>query len=237
MTLRLGARTLGWWTIAALGFSLVAPWLAVAATDAPSTELAPVWQGDLDLGTQRLRIVVHLSRQPDGTLQATLDRSDNGVTGIPVESARFEKGVLHLRLPQFEAEYDGMMNERGDALFGFCRLNGAVIPLRLEPVTSAPLAKRPQLPDLPLPNQPKKITVAEPRGRGERATAAPCRSGGHRGTRPDLPLGASRGGRVDRDSLGCQESHARDRATARRGRLTQERGGARGDPPRRLWRS
>jgi tetratricopeptide (TPR) repeat protein len=83
-----------------------------------------------------------------------------------VESARFEKGVLHLRLPQFEAEYDGRMNERGDALFGFCRLNGAVIPLHLEAVTSAPPAKRPLLPALPLPNPQKEITVPSRAGTG-----------------------------------------------------------------------
>jgi uncharacterized protein len=46
----------------------------------------------------------------------------------------------------------------GGVLFGFCRLNGAMVPLRLEPVTSAPLAKRPQLPALPLPYLQKEIT-------------------------------------------------------------------------------
>lgn len=157
MTLRIGARTVWRWTIAGLGVSLLGPWLAVAATDTPSTELAPVWQGVLDLGTHRLGVVVHLSRQPDGTLQATLDRSDVGVAGIPVESARFEKGVLHLRIPQLGAEYDGMVNERGDEISGFCRLNDAMFPLRLERVTSAPLAKPPQLPAPPLPYLQKDI--------------------------------------------------------------------------------
>jgi pimeloyl-ACP methyl ester carboxylesterase len=53
----------------------------------PPPNLSGAWEGMLDAGV-KLRLVIHLAQQKDGTLTATLDSVDQGAFGIPVASAR-----------------------------------------------------------------------------------------------------------------------------------------------------
>jgi len=154
-----------WWQIAVLAEALAAGGLAAQAA-APSvppaagsaTTLATTWEGVLDAGMQRLRFVLHLERDAAGVLHATADSPDQGALGLPVDLARLDKGVLHLRLTSVDAEYDARLNERGDELVGTWRQRGTDFPLRLKAVARTTPVRRPQRPVPPFPYKSEDVT-------------------------------------------------------------------------------
>jgi len=52
------------------------------------------WQGALDAGSFKLRLVMKFSRTPDGKLKGLLDSLDQGVNDIPMDTVSFQDGVL-----------------------------------------------------------------------------------------------------------------------------------------------
>ena len=56
------------------------------------------WEGKLKVPGTELRIVFKISKNPDGTLTATMDSPDQGVTGIPVEEVIFKDNTLRLEV-------------------------------------------------------------------------------------------------------------------------------------------
>ena len=68
------------------------------------------WQGTLRAGRNELRLVVHISKTPEGFLQATLDSLDEGTYGIPITSITFENSKLNFSADSIEATYDGQAN-------------------------------------------------------------------------------------------------------------------------------
>jgi len=100
---------------------------------------------------QRLRIVVHLVTEENGSLRASVDSPDQGATGLPVDSAVFEESTLRLSLPQLRATYEGRLNDKGDELVGTWKQGGISLELRLEAVEAASAPRRPQQPQPPYP--------------------------------------------------------------------------------------
>jgi len=88
----------------ALAFSAAADTKPPAATSAASDEATTVllgdWFGTLDTGdgAAKLRLVLHLGKNPDGTLSGSIDSLDENVKGIPVDKPHFADGTLSLNL-------------------------------------------------------------------------------------------------------------------------------------------
>jgi hypothetical protein len=68
------------------------------------------WQGVLRAGRNQLRLVVHISKAPEGFLQATLDSLDEDTYGIPITSITFENSKLDFSADSIEATYQGQAN-------------------------------------------------------------------------------------------------------------------------------
>jgi len=89
----------------ALGFPAAAATKPPAATSATSGEATAVllgdWFGTLDTGqgAAKFRLVLHLGKNPDGTLNGSIDSLDEKVKGIPVEKPTFADGTLGMNLP------------------------------------------------------------------------------------------------------------------------------------------
>ena len=154
-----------WWQIAVLAEVLAAGGLTAQAAPpsmppaaGSATTLATTWEGVLDAGMQRLRFVLHLERDAAGVLHASADSPDQGALGLPMDLARLDKGVLHLRLTSVDAEYDAQLNERGDELVGTWRQRGTDFPLRLKAVAKTTPVRRPQLPVPPFPYKSEDVT-------------------------------------------------------------------------------
>jgi hypothetical protein len=61
-------------------------------TGTPSIE--GTWLGTLKVPLAELRVVFNITANPDGSLSATLDSPDQGATGVPITSIRFENRRL-----------------------------------------------------------------------------------------------------------------------------------------------
>jgi hypothetical protein len=68
------------------------------------------WQGTLHAGHNQLRLVMHISKAPEGFLRATLDSLDEDTYGIPITSITFENSKLDFSADSIAATYQGQAN-------------------------------------------------------------------------------------------------------------------------------
>lgn len=160
--------------------SPVAPPLARAAaspTPPPDAWLGE-WKGVLDAGSQKLRLVIHVSRRADGSLAGTLDDPDQGSTGMPIDSLWASGDTLRAIILHGAARYMGTRPAGSNQIRGQWSQSGFDLPLDLG--REAPSRRvRPQDPVPPLPytaedtivtnlaaNVRLACTVTTPPGRG-----------------------------------------------------------------------
>jgi uncharacterized protein len=76
------------------------------------------WNGTLKANGAELRLVLHLTRNPDGSLQATIDSIDQGANGIPVTSATLNNSQLNLQVDAVHGTYEGKVNANASEIDG-----------------------------------------------------------------------------------------------------------------------
>jgi len=109
------------------------------------------WLGTLQVPAMKLRVVFHITAQPDGSLGATLDSPDQGATGIEVSRVALEKDRLTLEASVIQGRYEGTLSPDGSTIDGKWTQGGISLDLPLQRVDEAPKAKRPQEPEKPYP--------------------------------------------------------------------------------------
>jgi uncharacterized protein len=68
------------------------------------------WKGALSAGGAQLHLVLHVTKNSEGKLAATLDSVDQGAMGIPVSSAAVKDGKLNLTVDAVHGTYEGTIN-------------------------------------------------------------------------------------------------------------------------------
>ena len=81
-------------------------------------EITGDWNGTLHANGAELRLVLHLSKNPDGSLKATLDSVDQGANGIPVSSATLKDSKLSLAVAAVNGTYEGKVNADASEISG-----------------------------------------------------------------------------------------------------------------------
>ncbi len=77
------------------------------------------WNGTLNTGAGELRLVLHLTKNADGNLKATLDSIDQpGANGIPVGSATLKDSQLNLKVDAVNGAYEGKVNADASEIAG-----------------------------------------------------------------------------------------------------------------------
>jgi fermentation-respiration switch protein FrsA (DUF1100 family) len=95
------------------------PILLLAATCmAQSPDLAGDWQGTLNTGMGELRLVLHITKAPDGALKATLDSVDQNTNGIPVDSVVLKNSKLNLDIGAVHGTYEGTVSPDAQTISG-----------------------------------------------------------------------------------------------------------------------
>ncbi len=136
-----------------------------AAMPAPAQDVSKIvgdWLGSLNVGSIKLRLVVHITRGDDGTLRATLDSIDQNAHGIPVDVVTFDGKTLHLELPPIQGTYDGTLDDAATTLTGTWTQRGTSLPLEMKRTEDAAslVLKRPQEPKPPFPYDSRDVTFA-----------------------------------------------------------------------------
>jgi pimeloyl-ACP methyl ester carboxylesterase len=117
-----------------------------------------VWQGALKISGMEIRVVFKISKQPDGTLTATMDSPDQGAKDIPVEGVTFQDGHVSLEVKSAMGLYEGDLQQDGETLEGQWTQGGMSLPLVMKRTTEAPGIKRPQEPKPPYPYTEEEVT-------------------------------------------------------------------------------
>lgn len=76
------------------------------------------WNGKLSVNGAELRLVLHIAKNPDGSLKATLDSIDQNANGIPVSSVALNGSQLSLQVKAVNGSYEGKVNAAASEIDG-----------------------------------------------------------------------------------------------------------------------
>ncbi|HEY6273571.1 MAG TPA: alpha/beta fold hydrolase, partial [Terriglobales bacterium] len=130
--------------------------LSIAQTMAPfaaQTKTTPglegEWQGTLDTGGTKLRLVLKVTKNGEGMLTATLDTLDQNAKGIPVSSIEQSGGDVKLEVAAVGGSYAGKMSAGGIEIVGEWKQGGGSLPLVFKRNVLASLIAGPAPPTTP----------------------------------------------------------------------------------------
>src|SRR5213078_3601336 len=98
---------------------------------APPADSSPsvigTWEGTLDAGAAKLRLVLHIEGVKDGALVARLDSPDQGATDLPIDSLSVAGNTLHFEMKSLAAMYEGKLES--DQIIGEFKQGGQAFAL------------------------------------------------------------------------------------------------------------
>ena len=127
--------------------------LALAATQSFGQQISGPWTGQLDLGVQKLTIVLHFDKDASGKDVCTMDSPDQSAKGIPATLNFISADSVNIAVPSIGMTYAGKLNE-GELKGTFSQM-GMKLPLDMKP--GEVKHNRPQHPVEPYPYQTKEI--------------------------------------------------------------------------------
>ncbi|HEY8559072.1 MAG TPA: alpha/beta fold hydrolase [Pyrinomonadaceae bacterium] len=116
------------------------------------------WLGTLDAGGAKLRLVVKISKSPDGAFVARFDSPDQGATDLPIDSITQKERSVSFGAARFGISFEGALNEKGDEIAGTFRQGAASLPLVFKRAGEIEKPKRPQTPQKPFPYKEEEVT-------------------------------------------------------------------------------
>ncbi len=136
---------------------LLAVLSSAAAQVQPDTSIVGMWQGALNVGGIKLRIVFHVTKTDSNTLAATMDSPDQGATGIPVSKVTVSGDSVAFTVAVAGGSFEGRISGDKNSIDGKWKQNGAVLPLALNRTTTVIEFKRPQEPKPPFPYKSEEV--------------------------------------------------------------------------------
>jgi fermentation-respiration switch protein FrsA (DUF1100 family) len=116
------------------------------------------WVGKLKVPGVELTIVLNLTKNLDGTYNATLDSPDQGAKGIPVSEVKIEEHKMFIEIKMVGATYEATLNEDGTELTGEFKQSGMTMPLTLKKGVKVEAKRRTQQPKPPFPYKAQDVT-------------------------------------------------------------------------------
>jgi len=95
------------------------------------------WEGVLHTEAD-LRIVVKVSKSPEGAYSATVDSIDQGAKDIPVSEFSYTNRVVNIEMKSLRGNYQGTVNANGTEIFGAWTQLGRNYPVTLKRTTTPP---------------------------------------------------------------------------------------------------
>ena len=132
---------------------LMAGVMALSVTQSFGQQISGPWTGQLDLGAQKLTIVLHFDKDASGKDVCTMDSPDQSAKGIPATLNFISADSVNIAVPSIGMTYAGKLNE-GELKGSFSQM-GMNLPLDMKP--GEVKHNRPQHPVEPYPYQTKEI--------------------------------------------------------------------------------
>jgi len=122
------------------------------------SDIEGIWMGNLTVpGGLQLRIVFNISTNPDGSINASMDSPDQGVSGIPVDTVSYKEGNLNLEVKSIGGSFEGVYKESSETIEGEWKQAGSAFPLILNRTEKIPEVQRPQNPVKPYPYTEEEV--------------------------------------------------------------------------------
>jgi pimeloyl-ACP methyl ester carboxylesterase len=125
--------------------------------NAAGQNLEGAWEGTLDVGAAKLRLVLKVSKAADGALAAKLDSLDQGANDLPVDVISLKESAVHFEMKRLLVVFDGALNKEGSEIAGQFKQGGASFPLALKRVAKPTTLNRPQEPKPPYPYDEEEV--------------------------------------------------------------------------------
>jgi len=120
-------------------------------------DIKGIWMGNLTVpGGLELRIVFNISTNSDGSINASMDSPDQGVSGIPAETVSYKDGNLNLGVKSL-GSFEGVYKENNETIEGEWKQSGSTFPLVLNRIEKAPDMHREQDPLKPYPYTEEEV--------------------------------------------------------------------------------
>lgn len=120
-------------------------------------EITGTWSGELSVQNVKLPIAFRIS-YVDNSYKAVMDSPEQGAIGLPVESVKYDCGVLSLSMPSLNMTLSGMV--RGTTLTAMFRQGNLQIPIVLVRSDESAEVRRPQEPRAPYPYRVEEVSFA-----------------------------------------------------------------------------
>ncbi len=105
--------------------------LSVQQPESSPRKIEGDWEGTLDAGAAKLRLVLHVVRK-DGVLSATLDSPDQGATGLPIDSITLSSASVRFEMKSLGGLYEGQLAKDDTQIEGKWMQGGETFPLILK---------------------------------------------------------------------------------------------------------
>lgn len=115
------------------------------------------WLGALEIGGGKLRLVVKVTKNADGSFKATLDSIDQGAKDLPLDSINQQEKNVRFEAKQFALSYEGVMGEKGDEIVGTFKQGNGSTPMTFKRISGIPILSRPQDPKKPYPYDEEEV--------------------------------------------------------------------------------
>ena len=125
------------------------------------TSIAGSWQGTLEFGNTKLRIVFHVTESDSNRISGEMDSPDQGATGIPIRKVTVSGNSIVFDIASIGGLFEGILSDGKQSLEGNWKQNGVVLPLRLNKTTVSIVLKRPQEPKPPFPYRVEDVSYED----------------------------------------------------------------------------
>jgi hypothetical protein len=104
---------------------------------APPSDIDGKWEGALDAGPSKLRMIFHLINTEDG-LMAVMDSPDQKVTGMPATSVSRKGSSIKIEMKQISGYFQGKLDKNLETMSGDWNQGPSGIPLQLKRAKEEP---------------------------------------------------------------------------------------------------
>ena len=119
------------------------------ASFAQQNKFVGTWEGDLDAGVQKLRMIFTISQKDNGQLKVTIQAPQQSPAQIPADTVFTDANKISLEVKMFKMSFSGTLVNDSSLAGNF--VQGATIPLQLKKVARASTVSKPKRPQTPKP--------------------------------------------------------------------------------------
>jgi hypothetical protein len=126
-----------------------------SASPPTALDLVGKWDGTVEFGKFKFKLVLNVAKKPDGRLNVTIDNPDQGQKGMPINALLFNNPDVRLEIDQFGTSYLGKLSSDLNQIDGAFEEGPGGRPI-------AVVFKRSHEPDLPEPVKTFTFAKGEP---------------------------------------------------------------------------